>query len=222
MDLTESIAPKSDQLNADDLLAGPRTFTVKGVRAGTSEQPVNIDLVEFPGRPFRPSKTVLRLLVTGWGREGDVYAGRKFTLYRKADVKWAGSEVGGIRVSHMSHLAKPIKLALTESKGNKKPYIVEPLPDDAPVSAPVPEGRIAPGRLTAIVAALESIGITTPADKLDACAQAVGRDIKSARDLTVDEGETVLAWVETQLNVPAEPEPSEPLWPDTAQPADAP
>ena len=54
VDLTESIAPKSDQLNAEDLLTGPRTFTVEKVTAGTTEQPVDVHLVEFPGRPFKP------------------------------------------------------------------------------------------------------------------------------------------------------------------------
>jgi hypothetical protein len=34
MDLTQSIIAKSDQLNADDLLSGPRTFTVAEVRRG--------------------------------------------------------------------------------------------------------------------------------------------------------------------------------------------
>ena len=29
MDITETIAPRSDQLNAEDLLTGPRTFTVE-------------------------------------------------------------------------------------------------------------------------------------------------------------------------------------------------
>ncbi|NKV63722.1 hypothetical protein GS924_06835 [Rhodococcus hoagii] len=58
MDLTESIAPRSDQLNAEDLLSGPRTVTVEKVTKGSAEQPVNVHLVEFPGRPFRPSKTV--------------------------------------------------------------------------------------------------------------------------------------------------------------------
>ena len=34
MDMTDSIAPKSDQLNADDLLAGPRTVQVENVTEG--------------------------------------------------------------------------------------------------------------------------------------------------------------------------------------------
>jgi hypothetical protein len=66
MDLTDSIAPRSDQMNAEDLLTGPRTFTVTEVRKGSSaEQPVSIYLAEFPSdRPFKPSKTVRRILVS--------------------------------------------------------------------------------------------------------------------------------------------------------------
>ncbi|QFP96667.1 hypothetical protein PP512_gp52 [Gordonia phage Denise] len=42
MDLSETIAPKSDQLNAEDLLTGPRIVTVTEVRRGSAEQPVEI------------------------------------------------------------------------------------------------------------------------------------------------------------------------------------
>src|SRR5690349_24228607 len=116
MDLTNTIIPKSDQLNSDDLIAGPRTFTVTEVRVkSTPEQPVDIHLAESPGKPFRPSKTVLRILVTAWGKEGDEYVGRRMTLYRDETVKWAGQEVGGIRVSHLSHILRPMKLALTDT-----------------------------------------------------------------------------------------------------------
>ena len=54
--MTQSIAPKSDQLNAEDLLTGPRTFTITEVVEGNAEQPVNVHLAEMPGRPWRPSK----------------------------------------------------------------------------------------------------------------------------------------------------------------------
>jgi hypothetical protein len=223
MDLTESIAPKSDQLNAEDLLSGPRTFTIREVRAGGSlEQPVDVELVEFPGRPFRPSKTVRRLLVAGWGSESNAYAGRRLTLYRDPSIKFGRDEVGGIRVSHMSHLTKPLKLALTVTRGKRAPYVVEPLPDTAPPTTPVPEGRIAPGRLAAIVAGLDALGISSRVDKLDAVKLAVGRDVGSATELTADEGATVLAWIEAQepSNDPADtdPLPDEPaLWPETAE-----
>ena len=145
MNLSQAIIAKSDQLNADDLISGPRTFTVKEVRRGDSDQPVAIVLAEFPDkRPFKPSKTVLRILAHGWGEETDDWPENpRFTLYCDAKVKWAGQEVGGIRVSHMSHIDGPIKVALSESKGKKRLWTVNPLPADAPTSAPVDEQTVA-------------------------------------------------------------------------------
>jgi hypothetical protein len=133
-DMTESIAPKSDQLNAEDLLSGPRTFTVAEVRRGTPEQPVDVHLVEFPGRPFKPSKTVRRIMVGAWGPDAAAYVGRRMTLYRDPAVRFGGQDVGGIRVSHMSHISKPMTLALTVTRGKRAPYVVQPLPD-APAPA---------------------------------------------------------------------------------------
>ena len=62
MNLSQATQARSDQLNSDDLIAGPRTFTVGPVRSGNAEQPVVIELLENPGRPFKPSKTALRVL----------------------------------------------------------------------------------------------------------------------------------------------------------------
>ena len=131
MDMTETIAPKSDQLNADDLIAGPRTVTVEKVTPGTPEQPVKIHLLEFPGRPFKPSKTVRRILVAAWGPDADVYSGRRMTLYRDATVRFGGSEVGGIRISHLSHIDRRLTLALTTTRGKRAPFVVEPLTEEA-------------------------------------------------------------------------------------------
>ena len=50
MDLTESIIPRSDQINADDLIAGPITVTITDAYPGGAEQPVDITLAETPGR----------------------------------------------------------------------------------------------------------------------------------------------------------------------------
>lgn len=140
MDLTDTIVPKSDQLNAEDLLTGPRTFTVADVKKGSAEQPVDIHLVEFPGRPFRPSKTVRRILVAAWGPNADAYAGRRMTLYRDPAVKFGGMDVGGIRVSHLSHIDKPLSVALTVTRGKRQPYTVQPLADPG---ASVAEGEAA-------------------------------------------------------------------------------
>ena len=47
MNLTDSIAPKSDQLDAVDLLSGPRTFTIERVSTHNAEQPFNFHLADL-------------------------------------------------------------------------------------------------------------------------------------------------------------------------------
>lgn len=203
MDLTSTIIPKSDQLNSDDLIAGPRTFTITDVREGNSEQPVNIFLTESPGKPFRPSKTVLRVLVTAWGKESSVYVGRRLTLYRDPDVKWAGSEVGGIRVSHLSHIDKPMKMALTETRGKKQSVIVQPLPD-APAAAPVNPNAITRDQVTALGEAMtDGLELTERDDKLKWLTEQLDRPITSPTELTKDEGERLLQLIRTWTEPPA-------------------
>ncbi|MEC4833257.1 PD-(D/E)XK nuclease-like domain-containing protein [Mycobacteroides chelonae] len=69
MDISETIVPKSDQLNAEDLLVGPKTVTIKGVSRGDADQPVKVALVEFgDGRPFKPCKSMRRVMVAAWGQ----------------------------------------------------------------------------------------------------------------------------------------------------------
>jgi len=141
MDIGDTVAPRSDQMNAEDMLTGERTFTVTEVRVTDSpEQPVSVYLAEFPdNRPWKPSKTDRRVLIMAWGNESKKYAGHRLTLYRNPDVKWAGEKVGGIRIRAMSHLpgGKRMAVALTETRGKRTPYVVEPLPDDAPTSPAV-------------------------------------------------------------------------------------
>ncbi len=126
-DMMAVIVPKSDQWNADDFIAGPLTFTVAGVqiRAG-EEQPVSIQLEGTP-KVYRPCKSMSRVLVSAWGADAKAYAGRSLTLYRDPTVKWGGMAVGGIRISHMSHIDRDLTMMLTESKANRKPHKVKVL-----------------------------------------------------------------------------------------------
>jgi len=139
MDLSKTIIAKSDQLNADDLIGGPRTFTIVEVRPGSEEQPVSIVLAEWPrNRPFKPSKTVQRILSYCWGstETDDWPKDARMTLFRDEKVKWAGEEIGGIRVSHVSHISERMKVALQESKHKKSLHIIDPLPDATLAAAP--------------------------------------------------------------------------------------
>lgn len=128
-DMSGVIVPKSDQINADDFVTGPRSFKIQGVSITPgSEQPVTIALEG--SKPWRPCKSMSRLLVAAWGADAKEYVGRSVTLYRDPKVKWGGLEVGGIRVSHLSHIDREMVVALTMTKGKRAPYTVKPLKAD--------------------------------------------------------------------------------------------
>lgn len=129
MDITDTLAPKSDQLDAVDLVGGPQTFTITGVKAGSSaEQPVEVKLAEF-SRVWRPGKSMRRVLAAAWTPHASEWTGRRVTLFCDPDVRFGGIEVGGIRISHMSHLDGPKKVPLLVSKGKSAMFVVQPLGD---------------------------------------------------------------------------------------------
>ena len=138
MDISDSLTSNSAQQNYDEYLAGPKTVTVAEVTQGTAEQPVNVELVEFPGKPFKPAKSVRRVLAAAWGTDASQWTGRRLTIYGDPSVRYGGKEVGGLRVSHVSHIDKPITVALTVTRGKRAPFTVQPLPDAPPVP-PIPE-----------------------------------------------------------------------------------
>lgn len=132
MNLNDSIIPRSDQANAEDFLAGPRTFTIEKVVAGTAEQPVEVHLRELPGRPYKPSKSMRRVMVVAWGPEAAAYTGRRLTLFRNPDITFGKDRVGGIEISHLSDIDKPSTVALTVTRGRRKAFTVAPLPAESP------------------------------------------------------------------------------------------
>lgn len=129
MDITKSTEPKSDQQNYDDYIGGPKTVTVSEVKAGSAEQPVEIHLVEYPGRPYKPAKSMRRVLVACWGSDASVYVGRRLTLFGDPTIRFGKEAVGGIRISHLSHIAEPVTVSLTVTRGQRKPFTVQPLSD---------------------------------------------------------------------------------------------
>ena len=131
-DMKKAIEPRSDQLNADDLLTGPITIKITGVVIhGGQEQPVAISYEGDNGKPYKSCKSMNRVLVHAWRADANKYVGRSLTLYCDPKVKWGGMEVGGIRISHMSHIESSMTMALTATKGNKKPFTVQPLVEES-------------------------------------------------------------------------------------------
>jgi hypothetical protein len=157
MDLTESIAPRSDQVNADDLIGGPITYTIREVINGKAESPFDFLLVETD-RAYRPSKTMRRVIVNAWGPEASAYAGRRLTLYREPSITFGREVVGGIRISHMSNIdgRKAVKVQVT--RGKREEFTVEPLADLTPIDKLKAEWRTAdPERRAAIEAEVATL-----------------------------------------------------------------
>lgn len=139
-DIRSTVIPKSDQLNADDLIGG-RTLTIKVTKVSLvmGEQPVVINYEGDEGKPYKPGKSMRRVLIHVWGADGNNFVGKSMTLYADEKVTFGGVAVGGIRISHMSHIDKPITMALTATRAKKAPFTVKPLivaAEKAPVAEP--------------------------------------------------------------------------------------
>lgn len=124
-DLRATIIPKSDQLNADQLVTGPMDVTVTEVRLGKPDQPVVVHYEGDGGRPFLPCKTMRRVLILAWGENGRNWVGRSMRLYHAPEVKFGGAAVGGIRISHMTDIPRDITVSLSEAKGKKAMHTIK-------------------------------------------------------------------------------------------------
>lgn len=128
VDMLRTIEPKTDQLNFDSFGGGiTKTIKITSVTGNEGEQPISIHYENEQGRPYKPGKSMRRVIVALWGINAKDYVGRSMTLYGDPDVIFGGVKVGGIRISHMSHITEPHVLALTNKKGSKKSFTVRPL-----------------------------------------------------------------------------------------------
>ena len=171
--LSSTIVPKSNQLNADQLISGPMTVLITDVTGGSGDdQPIAVHYEGENGRPFLPCKTCRKVLLFAWGVNGHNWVGRSLTLYHDPRVKWAGVEVGGIRISHMSDIEGEIKVSLASTKSQKNMHLIKRLEvDNGP---PLDEV------LAVIAAATNKAGM----DAAKAIAKTLNRpaDIEAAQD----------------------------------------
>jgi len=167
--IAKSIVSKSDQLNAEDLLSGPITITVTDVKQGTAEQPIAI-MIDGGRQPYKPCKTMRKVLVYCWTDQAANWIGKRMTLYADPDVMWAGVKVGGIRISHLSGIESQVMLMLSETKGKRKPITVKPLLDVAPVASAIDFTKL--------------IEAATTLDELDKLAKAIVKAKLPADELT--------------------------------------
>lgn len=163
-DLRKTVLAKSDQLNADDLLGGG-SLTIKITKVAATpdpDQPIAISFEGDGGKPYKPGKSMRRALINIWGPDGNAYVGRSLTLYRDEKVQFGGLAVGGIRISHASHINTTMTMALTATKGSKKAFTVKPLVATTDKAAELANAIVE--RVKAIATVEELQAITADAD----------------------------------------------------------
>lgn len=124
-DVSFALEAKSDQLNAVDIMGAEPVIRVRDVKVQKGEQPVWIYFDGDNNRPWKPSKGMLRLLAGAWGRDSKQWVGKYARLYFEPTVKYAGQEVGGIRIRSLSDIdARGLTFALTINRQKREPYHV--------------------------------------------------------------------------------------------------
>lgn len=129
--ILESIKPKSDQLNADDLISGPIVVEVKDVKQCPDEkQPVAI-VIGDNRQPYKPCKSMRRVMVALWGDQPKKWIGKRMRLYCDPNVMFGGLRVGGIRISHAT-IEEAKDVLLTTAKAKRTVYTIQPLKEEKP------------------------------------------------------------------------------------------
>lgn len=162
--LLEAMKPKSDQLNADDLIGGPITITITGVKIMLSaDQKVVVSYQGDNGKPYKPSKGMFRLMAQMWGADEALWIGKSLTLVRDPTVRFGSDEVGGIRIHAASDIPGGLRYSVTMKKGVRKTVQPERL-GDAPVK-PKSEGQ--PPDENSIARLLAAIDGASDAERLN-------------------------------------------------------
>lgn len=127
--LRDTIKPKSDQLNADDLIGTEMTIQVEHVQIiNDPQQPVHIYYLNGDGRPFKPCLTVRRILIALWGDDENAWIGRLMNLYVDPTVSFGKQKnIGGIRVNAVSHIPSSASIKLSIRRGVKQEFTIQPI-----------------------------------------------------------------------------------------------
>lgn len=133
-DVSFAAQAKSDQLNAVDIMGVEPVITIRDVKVMQgNQQPVWVYFNGDNNRPWKVSKGMIRILIAGWGKDSDNWIGKSVQIYCDPSVKYAGKEVGGIRIKAMSDIsANGIKCTIALNKQNREPYHVKFLSMERP------------------------------------------------------------------------------------------
>jgi hypothetical protein len=196
MDISQALVAKSDQINASDLTGSPIVATIKDVRKGDPVKPVVVDLEGMDGRPWKPSKGMLRVIAHAWGTESDKWIGRLVKLANNPEVIYAGEKVGGVEVIAMSHINTSFTIPVRISQKKVKQHHVDVL------SEPVTEPWIA--QWQAIKNALTAAGYEGDGPVMLATAgQVIGAAWEHPNKISAEDAQKILAAV--REDAPVEP-----------------
>lgn len=127
-DMAETIKAKSDQLNAADLVGGPITVQITGGRLTRDQKQPVIFNISGGHMPWKPCKTMRRLLVEIAGTSNAGFWQDKWVqLYCDPSVTYGSDKVGGIRVGGVSCIDKPREITLMTRRNQYTKYTVKPL-----------------------------------------------------------------------------------------------
>lgn len=122
--VTEAMKAKSDQLNYVDLGGREMALLINNVEVfNRPDQPVVVYYEGCNGRPWKPSKGMIRVMGDSktWGDDSDGWIGKTVLVYGDEKVKWAGKEEGGIRIKALSGIDKKgVDIYVAESRGKKR------------------------------------------------------------------------------------------------------
>lgn len=125
-DVSQAMQAKSDQLNYDDIGSNTIVIKINRVVVTCTDQPVSIFYDGCNNKPYKPSKGMIRLISEAWGVESDCWVGKSIGLYGDSTVKWAGKEIGGIRINGFSDIALGgISAFVALSRGKRRKVTVK-------------------------------------------------------------------------------------------------
>lgn len=131
-DITEAMKAKSDQLNAMDIMGSPLVIRVRDVDYSPNrDQPLWIYFDGDNGKPWKPSKGMIRIIGGAWGKMTEDWIGKYAKLFYEPSVTWAGKEVGGIWVKEFSDIPeKGLNFNLALNRTKRIPFPVKCLKVD--------------------------------------------------------------------------------------------
>ncbi len=156
-DIGFALEAKSDQLNAADLAGAEPVIKISKVTVKKGEQPISIYYEGDHGRPWKPSKGMLRILAGCWGRKSSEWVGRFAQIYCDPSVKYGGEEIGGVRIRALSNIpTQGVQFFLALNRKQRIPFHVPLLkvmdasyPDDRFSKAlPVMADKMKSGEMT--------------------------------------------------------------------------